>query len=102
MKNYISILAFLTIGVSSVFGQTQKAFLKAADEAFANKNYYGALTWYQEALEFDEGNPDIIYKIAQSAREFEAYDVAASKYKVIVDSLGEDNFPDAAFYLGQM
>lgn len=102
MKKYISILAIFSIAVSSAFGQTQKAFLKAADEAFAKKNYYGALTWYQEALEFDEGNPEIIYNVAQSAREFEAYDVAAENYKLIVDSLGEDKFPKAAFYLGQM
>lgn len=102
MKKYISILVILTFAVSSVLGQTQKAFLKAADEAYAKKNYYGALKWYTEALEFKENDPALIYKVAEAARNFEAYDLAAEKYKIIVDSLGEDKFPEAAYHLGGM
>lgn len=102
MKKYISVIALFVFAVGSSFGQTQKAFIKAADEAYAKKNYYGALTWYSEALEFDEDDPALIFKVAESARNFEAYDIAAAKYKIVVDSLGEDQFPDAAFYLGEM
>lgn len=102
MKKYISILVIFTFAVSSVLGQTQKAFLEAADKAYAEKNYYGALKWYSEALEFDEDNPELIYKVAESARNFEAYDLAAEKYKIIADSLGEDKFPEAAYHLGEM
>lgn len=102
MKKYISILVILTFAVSSVLGQTQKAFLKAADEAYEKKNYYGALKWYSEALEFDDDNPDLIYKVAESARNFEAYTLAAEKYKIIADSLGEDKFPEASYHLGEM
>lgn len=102
MKKYISIIALFVFAAGSAFGQTQKAFIKAADEAYAKKNYYGALTWYGEALEFDEDDPALIFKLAESARNFEAYDIAAVNYKIVVDSLGEDQFPDAAFYLGEM
>lgn len=102
MKKYISIIALFVFAAGSAFGQTQKAFIKAADEAYANKNYYGALTWYSEALEFDEDDPALLFLVAESARNFEAYDIAAAKYKIVVDSLGEDQFPDAAFYLGEM
>ncbi len=102
MKKYISILVVFTFAVSSVLGQTQKAFLEAAEEAYEKKNYYGALKWYSEALEFEEDDPALIYKVAESARNFEAYDLAAEKYKIIADSLGEDKFPEAAFHLGEM
>lgn len=102
MKNYISIIAILILASGSAFGQTQKAFIQAADEAYENKNYYGALKWYSEALEFDEGDVDLMYKIAESARNFEAYDLAAEKYKLITDSLGEGNYPLAPFHLGEM
>ncbi|MGK0316381.1 MAG: tetratricopeptide (TPR) repeat protein [Saprospiraceae bacterium] len=102
MKKYISILVILTFAVSSVLGQTKKAFLKAADEAYAQKNFYGALKWYSEALEFEEDDPELIYKVAESARNFEAYDLAAEKYKIVADSLGEDKYPAAAYHLGEM
>ncbi|MFT4534407.1 MAG: tetratricopeptide (TPR) repeat protein [Saprospiraceae bacterium] len=102
MKKYIAILVILTFAVSSVLGQTKKAFLKAADEAYAEKNYYGALKWYSEALEFDEDDPQLIYNVAESARKFQAYDLAAEKYKIVADSLGEDKFPDASYHLGEM
>ncbi len=102
MKKYISILVILTFAASSVLGQTQKAFLKAADQAYTEKNYYGALKWYSEALEFDTDDPQLIYNVAESARNFEAYDLAAEKYKIIADSLSEDKFPEAAYHLGEM
>lgn len=102
MKKYISCIIFIAIGICSGYSQTQKAFIKAAEEAYATKNYYGALQWFTEALDFDRDSPELIYKVAESARQFEAYDLAAEKYKLLVDSLGEGNYPDASFYLGQM
>lgn len=92
----------MAIGICSGYSQTQKAYIKAAEEAYATKNYYGALTWFTEALDFDRDDPELIYKVAESARQFEAYDLAAEKYKLVVDSLGEGNYHDASFYLGQM
>ncbi len=102
MKKYISCIIFIVIGICSGYSQTQKAYIKAAEEAFATKNYYGALTWFTEALDFDRDDPELTYKVAESARHFEAYDLAAEKYKLIVDSLGEGNYHDASFHLGKM
>ena len=102
MKKYISCIIFIAIGICSGYSQTQKAFIKAAEEAYATKNYYGALKWFSEALDFDRDDPNLIYKVAESARQFEAYDLAADKYKLIVDSLGEGNYPEASFHLGTM
>lgn len=102
MKRYITSIIFIALGICSGYGQTQKAFIKAAEEAYETKNYYGALTWFSEALEFDEDNTELIYKVAESARNFEAYDLAAVKYKLLVDSLGDENYNDASFHLAQM
>ncbi len=102
MKKYISCIVFIAIGICSGYSQTQKAYIKAAEEAFATKNYYGALTWFTEALDFDRDNPELTYKVAESARHFEAYDLAAEKYKLIVDTLGQGEYHDAAFHLGKM
>ena len=84
------------------FGQTKKAFLKAADEAMQDKNYYGALLWYNEVLEFDEGDTSTIFKVAEAARNFQAYEEAAKNYTLLVDSLGSDKHPQSAYYAAQM
>jgi len=102
MRHYIYIIALCLLSGSSIYGQTQKAFLKAADEAYENKNYYGALKWYTEALDFEEDDPALIYKVAESARNFESYDIAAEKYQLLADSLGSDAYPDATYHLGDM
>lgn len=102
MKKYISCIIFTVVGICSVYSQTQKAYIKAAEEALATKNYYGALTWFTEALDFDRDDPELTYKVAESARLFKAYDLAAEKYKLIVDTLGQGNYPDASFHLGKM
>jgi len=102
MKKYISCIIFIVFGICSGYTQTQSAFIEAAEEAYANKNYYGALTWFTEALEFDPDDQELIYKVAQSARKFEAYDLAAEKYSMVVDSLGEGPYHDASFYLAEM
>ena len=54
MRKYISCILFVVIGICSGYSQTQKAYIEAAEEALLTKNYYGALTWFSEALEFDE------------------------------------------------
>ncbi len=50
----ILFLLLATLAFIDGFGQTKKAFVDAADQAFLKKNYYGALVYYEEALQFDE------------------------------------------------
>ena len=59
------------MAVQMVFGQTRKAWLKAADEAFERKDYFSALSYYNEALEFERDFPTL-YRSAESARLFDA------------------------------
>ena len=101
MRNKLLILLFCFTS-SLIFGQTQKAFIKAADEAYTKKNYYGALVWYKEALEFNKRDTTLRLKYADAAREFEAYDIAAENYKLLVDSLAPGSYPEAKFHLGEM
>ena len=71
--------------------QTKKAFIQAAEEAFAQKNYYAALKYFNIVLEFDENDRNALRKSAISAREFNAYDVAAQKYTYLIDSLSDNS-----------
>src|SRR5690606_25492456 len=101
--NRIIPLIFFLIGFAGLaHSQTQSAFLKAADEAFAKKNYYAALSYYNEVIEFGDVDPKVIFKAAESARLFNAYKLATEKYSYLVDTLKDNSEPTALFYLGEM
>jgi outer membrane protein OmpA-like peptidoglycan-associated protein len=102
--NKMRIFFFLLISTSSglLIGQTKLQFIKAAEREFANKNYYGALEYFNTALEFDPNDPIMVYKAAESARQFNAYDQAAKKYAYLIDTLNDSAHPDAVFYLAMM
>lgn len=96
-------ISILTLTFSVILsGQTKKAFLDAADKAFLTKNYYAALTYYNTALEFDEKDPAVIFKAAESARLFNAYARAAEKYSYLIDTLKDEQFSLATFWLASM
>lgn len=96
---YILALAMITqIGQS----QTKKAFLKAAEEKLEKRDYYAALSYYSEALEFDSTDIDVRYKLAESARGFNAYTTAAANYSYILDVDTIGTYPAASLRLGEM
>jgi tetratricopeptide (TPR) repeat protein len=103
MNKRIYIILFSFFGlIGSNFGQSKKAFMQAAEEAFAKKNYYSALTFYNEVLQFDEKDANIIYKTAESARQFDSYKLAAERYTYLIDTL--QVIPDSSvyYYAGEM
>lgn len=81
---------------------TKKQYLVEAESAFANKNYYAALIYYNEVLEFDPNDARILYKSAESARMFNAYSTAAQKYQYLLDTLQDNQYPEASFWLANM
>jgi tetratricopeptide (TPR) repeat protein len=103
MKNLLNIYIFLAIiGSGSLMAQTQKAWEAAAVKAMDFKDYYAALIYYQNLLEFDKENTDVIYKCAESARLFNSYKLAAGYYKQVVDKEKNGKYPLASFYLAEM
>lgn len=85
------------LGFVHLNGQTKKAFIQAAEEAFAQKNYYAALKYFNIVLEFDENDRNALRKSAISAMEFNAYDIAAQRYTYLIDSL-QDNSDSLDLY----
>jgi tetratricopeptide (TPR) repeat protein len=69
------------------YGQSKKAFMDAAEKSYAEKNYYAALTYYNEVLQFDEKDADVLYKSAECARMFDSYKIAAERYAYLIDTL---------------
>ncbi len=102
MTRFIKICCLFLLASSVLWGQSRKAFEEAAQKAFNEENYYSALTYYNELLQFDEKNPTYIYRSAEAARQFDSYHLAAQRYTYLIDTL--ENIPDPSvyFYAGQM
>ncbi len=99
---YIIIALLTIIGISQVNGQTRQAFINAAEQAFEEKNFYAALKYYNEVLEFKNPTPQMYFKAAESARHFFAYETALKYYKAADSARVEDELPLAPFYVGEV
>jgi len=91
--NIIISLFFLFISISC-FAQSprKKQYIKHADRSFAQENYYAAIKYYSEALEFDSTQADIWYKKGESAAAFNAYSIAEESYLKVL-ALDSIQFP---------
>ncbi len=83
-------------------GQTFKAYMKAGNKAMKQKNYGAALQYYQEAMTFKATDPNVWFRYAESARQYQAYEEAAAYYQKIMNSKLENRFPMTAFRLGEV
>lgn len=104
IKIIVLISVFLTGLQEQLKAQSpsKRQIVEAAEREFADKNYYGALVYYNEALEYDPMDKNILFKSAEAARLFNSYNRAAEKYQYLVDSLNDDSTPLAIFWLGSM
>ncbi len=108
MKIYFKIQLFVIFLLSMVHVQihaqspTKRQVLLKAEEQLASKNYYGALKLFDEALEYDEHDVDVLFKSAEAARNFNAYSRAAYKYQYLLDTLKDTSHPEALFWLANM
>jgi len=84
-----------------LFGQSFKAYSNAAEEAFIGKDYYSALVFFNQALEFKKKRTDIMYKAAESARQINAYAQAEEYFQIISETDELNKYPLATLYLAE-
>ncbi|MBK9253965.1 MAG: hypothetical protein IPM42_00605 [Saprospiraceae bacterium] len=102
MSKYLFVILLGTLVLGPLNAQTKRAYIEAAEKAYAEKNYYGALTYFNNVFEFDEKDPQIVFKAAESARQFNAYARAAEKYQFLLDTLKDTGYPMATYWLAEM
>ncbi|MCF8244462.1 MAG: hypothetical protein K9J37_07085 [Saprospiraceae bacterium] len=97
-------LSFLLsiVGVVTLSAQSARAFEKAGDKAFAEKDYYTAFVHFQDAMERSPKDVGLWYKYAEVTRQFNAYEEAEKYYSKVVTSVESSAFPLAIFWLGQV
>jgi tetratricopeptide (TPR) repeat protein len=99
---FIPIIFFFLITGFQLQGQTAKAFEKAGDKAFKDKDYGAALEYYRNALEINQKKISTIYKYAEVARMFYAYDFAVDYYNKVKNSEEAEKFPLTDYWLGKV
>lgn len=100
-KNIYTLLLLVFVTMSS-YGQTQKAYIRAAEESLLTKDYYAALSYYQEAIAFEKDNIDLRYNLADAARKFMSYSLAEQSYLYVKENDTENTYPEATYYLAEM
>ena len=99
----ILLLLFLSISiVGGSNGQSLSAYIKAAENAYAKKDYFTALVYFKKVLEVEPDRNDIHFKYAESAREFQAYRIAEEAYHKITLSKDSLNYPLATYWLASV
>jgi len=96
------VLGALILNSALVQGQSLKAFIKAAESSFVEKDYYSALDYYSNAIEFDTTSAELNYKVGESARLFSAYKEAEKRYEAAVTHDEQKEFPLSQFWLANM
>lgn len=98
--NRIVIILISIFGVASyTSAQTLRQYKKAALEAYNQKDYYAALVNYQTVLNVDSSDLVDFYNHAESARHFNAYQLAENSYQHVLDSENQEKYPLTAYWL---
>jgi len=103
--NLIKIWIALAIGwaaLPNAQGQSLRKWVKAADEAFQDKDYYSALKYYQVVIEFDSTKAYPWYQSAYSARAINAFSLAEQGFQQVIELQKEEDYPLLRFYLGDV
>ena len=76
--------------------------LEEADKAFAQKDYYSAMKYYEYVMEVEEEPVEILFKYAEAARLFDAYSFADTAYTKVLERDSSQQYPMAKYYLAKM
>ncbi len=93
------VIGLLLLTSAMCHGQTRNAFVRAAEDAFADENYYAALDYYLETIKFDTSNVEMHYRAAEAARNFDSYSVAEEQYTYVISQDNEARYPYATYHL---
>ena len=101
-RHYILTIFFSLFLLSGAVGQTLKAYVKGAQEAFEKKDYYSAYNFLRIAHEIEPKNTVHTYSLAEAARYYSAYTMAEKYYTEVDSSAKAADFPATNFWLANV
>jgi len=98
------ILCTLLIATFCVTAQAQnlKQFINAGDERYAAMDFYGAYLEYDKAIRIDSVDIHLLYKYAESLRQYDNYEKAAYYYAKIYKKDRGKIYPEGIYWLSHM
>ncbi len=81
------------------YGQTKAAFIRAGEDAMTKNDFFSAMNYFEEALDFPGSETAIRYQYGEAARQFFAYDLAIQQYQYVLNDEKADRFPLTKFWL---
>ncbi|HKK40000.1 MAG TPA: hypothetical protein VJ949_11325 [Cryomorphaceae bacterium] len=96
------LIIFCLFFASSLFGQTLDDWMMLGDEAMEENDPYGALRYYQTAMELDSMKGSLIYKVAEAYRGVQNYEKATYYYDKIFRRDRGMIFEDVGIKLAEM
>tara|TARA_R110002050_G_scaffold109799_4_gene221524 strand:- start:21395 stop:23656 length:2262 start_codon:yes stop_codon:yes gene_type:complete len=92
------LLAFISIS----FISNSQDWSRYGNKSFNEKDYYGAAYYFNEAIQLDSTNLDLIWIYAEASRLSNNYVKAGQGYKKLMDKDEKIRFPNAVFYRADM
>ena len=99
MRTVLKSILIIILTIPTVQAQSLKAFLKAGEEAMADKDYYNATYYFKTALEFDTSDLQLRYYYGEAAHKLRAYVLAEESFRFVVENDQDQSFPLAPFFL---
>lgn len=97
----VFLLCILTsVKISSA--QTYKQLINFADENYAAGDYYGASIYYRQALDMDSIDVHLIWKYAESLRQYNEYVLAERYYKKVYEKESGKVYKNSLFMAAMM
>jgi outer membrane protein OmpA-like peptidoglycan-associated protein len=96
------IFCALCLTVTTAGSQTLNAYIEAAENAMAEKDFNSAYVFYGIAVDIDSARVDLRFHLADAAREWRAYSVSEEMYRSVMNDDTEGNFAETAFWLAQV
>lgn len=99
MRKILLFFTFLSCSITfNLVAQTQKQLIKVADTYFEDRDYYGASIYYRRAMMLDSSNVDLIYKYAESLRNYNEYPKAEKYYAMVYKMDRGTTYPLALYW----
>jgi hypothetical protein len=96
------VLFFLLCISFLAHGQSQKQWLKHADKSFGEKDFYGASIYYRKAMLVDSSNMYVVYRYAESLRQYNEYKQAEKYYKYVYSKDKARAYQESLFWMAMM
>ncbi len=92
----------LVLFSSFVFGQNLKQCLRYGEEKMQVGDYYGAIEFYEKAMNIDSASIDIIFKYAEALRLYNDYDKALYYHKKVAYLGSGKIYPESLVYVAEL